>query len=225
VTGLFLVLEGVEGVGKTTQARLLLQWMEELGLSVRLAREPGGTAAGEAIREILLDRGELDLGAETELLLLLAARAAFVREIALPVLRTGGILLADRFETSTLAYQGFGRGLDLDRIRDLNRFATQGLRPDLVLFLDLPWQVGRERQRREGKTWDRMESAGEDFLERVREGYRILADSEDRVVRIDAAPPVAEVQQALRGCLLSRFPEVFAGSRGGSQDPASGPLS
>ncbi len=211
--GLFLVLEGVEGVGKTTQSRLLMEWMEELGLPARLAREPGGTPAGEAIREVLLHREELHLAAEAELLLVLAARAAFVREVVTPTLRSGGIMVSDRFETSTFAYQGYGRGLPLEEVRRLNRFATGGTRPDLVLVLDLPWEEGRARQRRDGKAADRIESEGDAFLERVREGYRSLAREDERMVLVDAGPGVEAVQAALRALLRERFPETFDPAR------------
>ena len=212
--GLFLVLEGVEGVGKTTQARFLLEWMEGLGLPARLAREPGGTPAGEAIREVLLDRKGLTMGAETELLLILAARAAFVREVVRPLLDSGGIMLADRFETSTFAYQGFGRGIPLEKVRQLNRFATGGLRPDLVLVLDLPWEEGQARQQREGKVADRIESAGGAFLARVREGYRQLAQDGGDVVLVDGRASPKQVQEEMRGILRVRFPETFDLSRG-----------
>ncbi len=211
--GLFLVLEGVEGVGKTTQARLLLEWMEGLGLPVRLAREPGGTPAGEAIREVLLHREEFHLGAETELLLMLAARAAFVREVVDPTLRAGGIMVSDRFESSTFAYQGYGRTLPLEEVRQLNRFATGGLRPDLVLVLDLPWEEGRARQRRDGKAADRIESEGDGFLQRVREGYRALAREDPGAVLVDAGPGVEAVQATLRRLLRERFPETFHSAR------------
>jgi dTMP kinase len=220
--GLFLVLEGVEGVGKTTQARLLLEWMEGLGLPACLAREPGGTPAGEAIREILLARDGLEIQAETELLLMLAARAAFVREVVRPLLGDGGIMLADRFETSTFAYQGFGRGLPLEEVRRLNRFATGGLQPDLVMVLDLPWEEGRARQQREGKTADRIESGGDAFLSRVRDGYRRLARDGNNVVLVDGSASPERVQGEIRHILRARFPETFDLSRCSEvDDPAS----
>lgn len=221
--GLFLVLEGVEGVGKTTQARLLLEWMEGLGLPACLAREPGGTPSGEAIREILLAREGLHIQAETELLLMLAARAAFVREVVRPLLEGGGIMLADRFETSTFAYQGFGRGLPLEEIRRLNRFATGGLHPDLVLVLDLPWEEGRARQQREGKAADRIESAGGAFLERVRVGYRRLAEGGSDVVLLDGSASPERVQEEIRSILRARFPETFDLPRCSEEDTADSP--
>ena len=122
----FVVLEGVEGSGKSTQVRLLSAWLAEMGVAHATTREPGGTAVGEAIRGVLLDRDGLEMPPETELLLVLAARAAFVRDVVRPALERGETVLADRFDLSTFAYQGFGRGLDLETVRRLNEFATGG---------------------------------------------------------------------------------------------------
>lgn len=206
----FIVLEGVEGSGKSTQIRLLDAWLDSLGLQHVRAREPGGTHVGEAIRHVLLHGGEEEeMPAETELLLMLAARAAFVREVVRPALEAGSTVLADRFDFSTFAYQGHGRRLPLDRIRELNRFATGGLVPDLVVVLDLPPELGRERQAREGKTLDRIERAGPGFMERVRAGYRALADSEGNAQMIDGRGTPEEVHFRLRTLLESSFPETF----------------
>jgi len=212
--GLFLVLEGAEGAGKSTQARLLEDWLRERGVPRQVAREPGGTPVGEAIRGVLLDAVDLEVPAETELLLMLAARAAFVRQVVEPALARGEVLVADRFELSSFAYQGGGRGLDLTEIRRLNDFATGGLRPDLTLVLDLPVSAGRERQRAAGKTRDRIEEEGSRFLDRVRNAYRALAEEDPRVLLVDAAPPPEVVQEVLRGLLEARFPEHFPPLRG-----------
>jgi dTMP kinase len=217
--GVFIVFEGVEGSGKSTQITRLERWLRDaLALSVTSAREPGGTAAGEAIRGVLLDRAELRIAPESELLLMLAARAAFVRELVRPVLRDGGVMLADRFELSTFAYQGFGRGLPLDRVREMNAFATGGVRPDLVLLLDLPAEAGRARQRREGKAQDRIEAASEAFHEAVAAGYRSLGASEPGTVVIAADGPPDVVEREIRAAvlplLLERFPELGARIRG-----------
>ena len=205
----FIVLEGVEGSGKSTQIRLLGAWLESLGLDYVRAREPGGTRVGESIRNVLLHDDGGEIPAETELLLMLAARAAFVREVVRPALEAGRTVLADRFDFSTFAYQGHGRGLPLDQVRELNRFATGGLVPDLVVVLDLPPELGRERQAREGKTLDRIERAGEEFMERVLEGYRSLAVSEGHARMIDGRGTPEEVHARLRALLESRFPETF----------------
>jgi dTMP kinase len=140
--GRFIVLEGGDGVGKSTQAALLSSFMDARGIPHVLTREPGGTPVGEAIRELLLGRADFDMPAETELLLMLAARATFVRDVVRPALAEGKVVLADRFSLSTLAYQGYGRGLDLDDVREAIRIATGGLDADLYVVLDLPASNG-----------------------------------------------------------------------------------
>lgn len=208
--GLFLVLEGVEGAGKSTQLVLLASWMEENGVPHVTVREPGGTAIGESVREVLLGEGGPDMPAETELFLMLAARAALVREVVGPALERGEVVLADRFDLSTFAYQGYGRGLGADRLRPLNEVATGGLVPDLYLLLDLPVERGLERQRREeGRRGDRIESEGHAFLERVAGGYRDLARDDERVETVDAGGAPAEVHGRLRTLLTARFPGTF----------------
>ena len=168
MTGRFIVLEGGEGVGKTTQAALLSAWFTALGVDHILAREPGGTPVGEIIREVVLGRTDLEMPPETELFLILAARAAFVRDIVRPALEAGKVVLADRFALSTLAYQGYGRGLALDEVREAVSLATGGLGPDLYVVLDLPAEEGAHRQLKEGKVRDRIESEGVGFMERIR---------------------------------------------------------
>lgn len=205
----FVVLEGVEGAGKTTQIRLLSDWLRAAGIDHVTAREPGGTEVGESIRAVLLDHREQDMPAETELLLMLAARAAFVRDVVRPALRDGAVVLADRFDFSTFAYQGYGRGLDLDEVRRLNAFATGGLRPDLYILLDVPVDDGLARQRLEGHAPDRIEGAGSAFLERVCDGYRTLAAADDRARTIDGRGDADVVHGRLRALLGSTFPETF----------------
>ena len=208
--GWFLVLEGVEGAGKTTQIGLLAEWLESCGVSFTLAREPGGTEVGEAIRNVVQERIDLSVPPETELLLYLAARSAFVKEIALPALDRGELLIADRFSMSTYAYQGYGRGLDLDEVRRLDRFATGGLVPDLYLVLDLPVEEGRARQRAEGKPEDRLESSGETFLRSVRRGYHELVDGDVRARLVDALGSPREVNDRVRQILRRELREAFA---------------
>ena len=206
--GLFIVLEGVEGAGKSTQARLLAGWLEGLGLPFTLAREPGGTPVGEAIRGIVLDRDGLRMPPETELFLILGARAAFVDGVVRPALGDGRIVLADRFDFSTFAYQGYGRGLDLARVKDANDMATGGLVPDLYLILDLPVEVGVGRKGGV-EAGDRIEQEGTTFLSRVRAGYQALANESPLACVVDADATVEEVQSALRNILEERFPETF----------------
>ncbi len=207
--GVFVVLEGVEGAGKTTQVRRLGAWLEALGRPHLLTREPGGTPVGEAIREVVLGRVELDVPPESELLLILAARAAFVRDVVRPALERGEVVVADRFEASTFAYQGYGRGLDMKAVRAMNAFATGGLAPDALLVLDVPVDEGMERQRREGKAADRMEREGAPFLGRVAEGYRHIAGEGGRARRVDGVGTPDAVQARVRAALRELLPETF----------------
>ncbi len=208
--GRFVVLEGVEGAGKSTQARMLGEWMEACGIPFTLTREHGGTEVGDAIRNVVQDRPELTIPPETELLLYLAARTAFVKEVALPVLERGELLIADRFSLSTYAYQGYGRGLDLDEVRRMDRFASGGLAPDIYLVLDLPVEEGRARQRAAGKRADRLEGSGEAFLEAVGRGYRELAGRDGRIRIVDALGTPLEVHNRVREILRRELPETFA---------------
>jgi dTMP kinase len=207
--GLFLVVEGVEGAGKSTQVALLSGWLDARGVSHIATREPGGTAIGEALRSLVLDRTDLTVPPESELLVILAARAAFVQEVVRPALERGELVLSDRYELSTFAYQGWGRGLDLAEVRRLSAFATGGLSPDVYLLLDLSVQEGAHRQRRQGKGADRFEGAGEAFLSRVRQGYLALAGTEPNVQRVDASGTADAVHRQLTAALQARFPETF----------------
>ena len=207
--GLFLVLEGVEGAGKTTQARLLTGWLEGLGRRVTTTREPGGTAVGEAVRAVLLDRSDLDVPPESELLLVLAARAAFVRDVVGPALARGDVVVADRFSLSTLAYQGYGRGLELETVRSLDAFARAGVEPDLTLLFDVPPDEGVRRQRAAGKGGDRIERAGEAFHARVAAGYQYLAAGLDRIRVVDAVGTEDVVHERVRVALHEVFPGTF----------------
>lgn len=206
--GFFLVLEGGEGAGKSTQARLLGEWLTSLDLPHVVAREPGGTPVGEAIRRVVLDKGDLTMPPETELFLILGARAAFTREVVQPALQAGKIVVADRYDLSTFAYQGYGRGLDLLQVAEANRIATGGLVPDCCLVLDLSVAEGLARKGGVAQG-DRIEKSGDDFLARVYGGYRALAEArpEARLVPADGDPDV--VQARLRALLSDAFPETF----------------
>lgn len=211
--GRFIALEGGEGVGKTTQAALLSAWLTAAGVRHRVAREPGGTAVGEAIRSVVLGRPDLDVSPESELFLILAARAAFVRDVVRPALDAGELVVADRFALSTLAYQGYGRGLDLDEVRRANALATGGLEPDLYLMLDVPAAVGVGRQRHGGKHPDRIEREGDAFRRRVRDGYLELADREANVRVLSGEGAPEDVHRRLRALLMAELPEIFGASR------------
>jgi len=177
--GLLITFEGNEGCGKTTQIRLLYESLKKAGLRVFLTREPGGTAASDAIREILLDRKHKGLDGVTETLLYMASRAELVRKVILPQLRKGSIVLCDRWMDATIAYQGFGEGVDIDWIRSLGERATLGRSPDLSLFFDLPVEIGLERAGRRGAA-DRMQQKDRTFHRRVRQGYLWIARKEPR---------------------------------------------
>ncbi|UCC82326.1 MAG: dTMP kinase [Gemmatimonadota bacterium] len=203
---LFIAFEGVEGAGKSTQIKLVANELRGVGIEPVVTREPGGTRAGEAIRAVALNR-EIDLDPMAELLLMLAARSVFVREVVRPAYDAGRIVLTDRYELSTFAYQGGGRGLSLDSIRELNHLATGGLRPDLSLILDVDVDQGRARQARGAA--DRIEGEGLDFHRRVAQAYRELAYSQPDVALVDGREEIERVFAAVWGVLNSRFPETF----------------
>jgi dTMP kinase len=226
--GLFLAIEGVEGSGKTTQAARLAEALRAHGFDVVTAREPGSTPLGERIRETTLGDLSLEVPARSELFLMLAARAAFVEQVVRPALAVGKIVLADRFELSTLAYQGAGRGLPLDEVRRCNDFATGGLRPDLTVLLEVDAAEGARRQQVAGKALDRLELEAAEFHERVSRGYIELAVRVPNVARVDGRGTVAEVQRRIVEALAARFPETFVRSgfitarRAGGSDPGPG---
>lgn len=214
--GLLIVLEGIEGSGKSTQAPLLAEWLGSLGLEVVTAREPGGTGLGEGVRALLLESADTasEVPARVELMLMLAARAALMVEIVEPALRRGAVVLLDRFEFSTFAYQGHGRGLPIEEVRAANAAATGGRRPDLTLVLEVPPDVGEMRRRSAGRANDRIEAAGRAFHDRVARGYRELARNEQNVVTIDGTGEPVAVQERLRAALRERFPETIPASAG-----------
>ncbi len=176
---MFITFEGLDFSGKTTQANLLVAALRP-SRAVRFLRDPGGTRVSEKLRDILLDRGNREIAATTELMLFSAARAQMVEELIRPALRSGEIVVCDRFYDSTTAYQGYGRGLDISAIQTVNKIATGGLSPDLTVFVDIPLEEIERRKTSAGKTFDRMEAAGKEFYERVRLGFLDIARSEQR---------------------------------------------
>ncbi len=208
----FIVLEGGEGSGKSTQVALLSAWLEEMGVAHVVTREPGGTVVGEAVRSVVLARTDLEMPAESELFLYLTSRAAFVRDVVRPALAAGNVVIADRFDLSTLAYQGYGRGLPVGEVRRAIALATGGLEPDLTILLDLPVEEGAARQRRNDAIPDRIEQEGDAFLRRVRDGYLALAAEEPRVRVVSGLGAPETVQARIRSELSTAFPETF-GSR------------
>jgi dTMP kinase len=201
----FITLEGPEGAGKSTQLPQLAKWLEVAGFSVVATKNPGGTPIGGQLREVLLKPANSDLNPLAELLLYAADRAQHVEQLVRPALAQGSIVLCDRYTDSTLAYQGYGRGLDLALIAQLNTIATGGLRPDLTLLLDLPPAEGLARVRA-SRHADRLEVEALAFHERLRAGYTELAAAEPhRFVVVDAAQPAERVQRALREALVGRL--------------------
>jgi len=205
--GLFITFEGTEGGGKSTQIQLLAERLRNLGRTVRQLREPGGTPIGEEIRHTLKHSpANHSMTAEAELLLMNASRAQLVREIIRPALLAGEIILCDRFYDSTTAYQGYGRGLDLQIVRQIIEFAVGETRPDLTLLLVVPVQVSESRRKSRETAGaivrDRMEEADRDFFERVERGYEALAVSEpERIRKVDATRSVGEVSDAVWKCV------------------------
>lgn len=201
MAGLFLTLEGLDGSGKSTQAKLLAAFLEGRGLPVVLTREPGGGLP--AVRDLLINPLKEPLSPEAEYLLLSADRAEHVRRVILPGLEGGAWVVSDRYLDSSLAYQGFGRGLPLPWLLEVAKEATLGLTPRLTFLLDLP----PEEALRRVKDPDRLEREGLAFFQRVREGYLRLAEAEPERFRVlDARKPVAEVQAAIRAALLPLLP-------------------
>lgn len=188
--GIFISFEGIEGTGKTTHARLLSEHLIEKGYEVILTQEPGGTVIGDRIREILLRVDHKEMSYMTELLLYNAARAQHLSEKILPALNEEKIVITDRFTDSTVAYQGYGRGIDIQLIMSINNIATEEIKPDLTILFDLDVETGLKRNKGINKV-DRLELEDMEFHERVRDGYLKIAESEpERIKIIDASLPL-----------------------------------
>ncbi|POA91740.1 thymidylate kinase [Pseudomonas sp. NFPP10] len=210
MTGLFITLEGPEGAGKSTNREYLAERLRAAGIEVLLTREPGGTPLAERIRDVLLTPVEEVMNADTELLLVFAARAQHLATVIRPALERGAVVLCDRFTDSTYAYQGAGRGLSLVRIAALEDFVQGELRPDLTLVFDLPVDVGLARASARGRL-DRFEQEGQAFFQKVREAFLArAAAAPQRYVLVDAAQPLAQVQQSLDSLL----PQLLERARG-----------
>ncbi|MFP4048540.1 MAG: dTMP kinase [Desulfovermiculus sp.] len=205
---MFITFEGIEGSGKSTQAKRVLALLQKQGQKVLLSREPGGTAIGRELRSVLLNSENNHLCARGELFLYLADRAQHVEEIIKPALEAGIVVLVDRFTDSTLVYQGFGRGLDLDLVQGLNDLAVNGVRPDLTFVIDVPPEIGLHRARsRNGESGTaqaegRFEAESLDFHTRIREGYlELAARDKERIMVLDGTVPENEVFAAIRQAL------------------------
>jgi dTMP kinase len=211
MNGRLVVFEGVEGCGKTTQVKRSQDWLRAQGMTAIVTREPGGTDLGQEIRRLLLTPTPEAMQDRTELLLYAADRAQHVEGMLKPQLAAGALILCDRFTDSTVAYQGYGRGLDRGLIDQLNQIATGGLQSDLTLWLDVEVIIGLERAQRRGER-DRIEQATLDFHQRVQQGFSELAQANpQRMVRIDASQDEATVAAAIQQVLGDRLARWGAG--------------
>jgi len=203
MAGLFITVEGIDGAGKTTHLGWLRDYFAGRGRSVVTTREPGGTPLGEALRELLLN-SDHPIHAETEALLMFAARREHLDRVILPALAKGQVVLCDRFTDATFAYQGWGRGVSLAQLASLEEWVQRGLQPDLTLYFDVPVRVGHERMSR-GQPLDRFERERSDFFERVRAGYEDRAARDPKRVRIiDASQSITDIEKEVED-IVSKY--------------------
>lgn len=199
--GLFITVEGTEGVGKSTNMAFIESWLRKAGKELVVTREPGGTELGEKLRAVLLDAKEQSMCDDTELLLMFAARAQHLQEVILPALDAGKWVLCDRFTDSTYAYQGGGRGIDKTRIAQLEQWVQGDRRPDMTLILDLPIDIGLERAGKRSEP-DRFELEKHDFFNKVRDAFLTRAtENPQRYTVIDASPSINDVQESIQSVL------------------------
>ena len=202
----FIVLEGIDGAGKSSQVEPLVAWLRGCGRAVTTCRDPGATAAGDAIRAILLDRHDLQLAPTSEMLLYMAARAQLVAEVIQPSLARGEWVVSDRYLLANIVYQGHAGGLDPDTIRQVGAVATGGLEPDLGLLFDVDLETAA---RRLARPLDKLENRGDEYRGRLRAGYLAeAARRPDRIAVVDATGDLATVQANVRVALEHRFPEL-----------------
>ncbi|MGB8656800.1 MAG: dTMP kinase [Candidatus Zixiibacteriota bacterium] len=211
MAGFFITLEGIDFCGKTTQARLLSSYLERKGHEVLLLREPGGDRIAEKIRKVLLSEKNSGMTPLSELLLYEASRAQLTQKVILPALEAGKVVVCDRYFDSTLAYQGYGRGLDEGMIERLNKVSTFGLSPDLTLLLDIPLKTSLQRRKKGKRKTDRLESERIQFHRKIREGYLKIARTNQRRMKvIDGSGDVLQTWENVRTVVDS-----FLNKRGG----------
>ena len=192
--GLFIVMEGPDGSGKTTQINLLKEYLEEAGYECLITREPGGTVIGEEIRQLILNPEHKEMSPVTEMLLYAASRAQLVHEVIGPALEEGKIVISDRFVDSSLAYQGYGRKIGIDEVYSINMFAIEGKLPDKTIYLDIDAKTGLDRINANRASLDRLDQESEDFHNLVHAGYEAVVEKyKDRMVIVDASKSVDEV--------------------------------
>jgi dTMP kinase len=211
--GMFITFEGPDGSGKTTQITLLCDYLSSNGHDVLHTREPGGTPIGNQIRTVLHDIENQEMTYQTEFLLYSASRAQLVREVILPHMARGGVVVSDRFADSSMAYQGYGRGLSLDSVRAITLFATDGLTPDLTIYLDLSAEIGLRRKldahNDDTGEWNRLDREEVDFHQRVHAGYLEMSTRDpNRWLVIDATQEVETIQQIIRQRLAALLPQM-----------------
>ena len=198
MTGIFISMEGPDGSGKTTQIELLKKYLNDKGYEIIITREPGGTVISEDVREIILNEEYTNMGYMTEALLYASARAQLVSEVIKPALDAGKAVISDRFVDSSAVYQGMARGLGVDTVYEINKFAIQKIMPDVTIHLDLPAKVGIGRKKEQAEL-DRMELETIEFHEQVAEGYRKLAAlNPDRIYTIDATLPIDIIHNKIK---------------------------
>ena len=208
MSGKLITFEGIDGSGKSTQIQMLENEFEKLGVEYKTFREPGGTELSEKIRDILLDKRNIELITTAESLLFAAARAQLTAEQINPAIAKGEFIICDRFTDSTIAYQGYGRGLDIKKLQEINNIATDGLNPDITFILDINPDVTKIRM--DAEALDRMENIGKDFFERVRQGYhRIKEQNPNRCMEINAEQTPEDVFRDIREIIIEKYEEIL----------------
>jgi len=195
VKGLFIAIEGPDGAGKTTQIKLLEKYLEDNGYKIIITREPGGTKISEDIRDIILDNENIKMSSETEALLYAASRAQHVHEKIIPAIKEGKVVICDRFVHSSLVYQGLGRGLGIEKVKNINEFAIKGIKPDITLFFDIDPEKALKRKKANDQA-DRLENEDISFHKKVYEGYLKLKELyPDEIKVIDASGSIEEISK------------------------------
>lgn len=206
---MFITLEGPEGSGKSCQIPGLADYVRQLGYEVLTTREPGGTAIGDQVRQVIMNLKNTEMNPRTEILLFCAARAQLVDQVIRPALERGVVVISDRYGDSSLAYQGYGHSLDLAMLRRILAFATGGLKPDLTLLLDVDVEEGLRRRRSSGGEWNRLDAYEIEFHKRVRQGYYELVSLEpERWSLIDANQPTEMVQSNIRQVVRQKLTSI-----------------